>query len=310
MGNGQAAGMRAPTLSRARWRELRRDVAGYVVIGPWLIGFFVFTAGPMVASLALALTHYDLLTPPRWAGLANLGRMASDRLFPLSLWNTAYYSFVAVPAQLVVAFTMAMLLNMRVRGVNVFRTLYYLPTVTPAVASIILWVWIFNPEYGLANTLLRYVGLPPRAWLWDPALSKPSLVVMSLWGVGTQMVVFLGGLQAVPTELYEAAMIDGADGRQRLLHVTLPLISPVTFFNLVMGIIASFQVFTSAFIATEGGPVNTTLFYVLYLYRSGFENWRMGYACALAWVLFVIVLVLTLVQFRLSGSWVYYESAK
>jgi len=296
--------------SGVRRRQRRRNIEGYMVISPWLIGFIIFTVGPMLASLVLMFMSYDLLTPPRWTGLANLNRMVNDRLFTLSLYNTAYYAFAAVPAQLLVAFLLALALNMKVAGVNIFRTLYYLPTVTPAVASVILWVWILNPEYGLANTLLKYVGLPPQAWLWDPKLSKPSFVLMSLWGVGWQMVIFLGALQGVPNELYEAAMIDGAGQWRRLLNVTLPMISPVTFFNLTMGIIRSFQTFTGAYIATGGGPINSTLFYVLHLYRQAFENWRMGYACTLAWVLVILLLVLTLVQFRASGRWVYYESSR
>ena len=305
-----AAVLEAAQQRNRRLRALRRNIEGYLVISPWLVGLIVFTAGPMLASLVLALMRYDLLSPPKWVGLGNFARLGKDRLFTLSLYNTAYYSFLSVPAQLLVALTLALFLNMKVPGVDWFRSMYYLPTITPAVASVILWMWIFNPEYGLANTFLRFLHIPAQGWLWDPKLSKPSIVIMSLWGVGRQMVIFLGGLQGVPKEMYEAAMIDGAGGWRRLLHITLPLISPITFFNLVMGIIGTFQVFTAAFIATEGGPINSTLFYVLHLYRHAFENFRMGYACVLAWVLFVIMLALTLVQFRISGGWVYYDSAR
>ena len=302
-----ASPSRAARARRRFWRELRRDVEGYVVIGPWLVGFLVFTLGPMAASAVLAFTNYDLLTPPEWTGLTNYRRSVGDPLIPLVLYNTAYYTLLAVPAQVAVALVMALLLNIRVRGVNLFRTAYYLPTVTPAVASVLLWVWIYHPEFGLANAILRTVGLPTSLWLRSPEMAKESLVIMSLWGVGSQMVIFLAGLQGVPETLHEAAQIDGATWLQRLRHVTIPMISPVIFFNVIVGMIGSFQVFTAAFIATGGGPIDSTRFYVLYLYEQGFQSFRMGYASFLAWVLFALILLFTLAQFALGRRWVYYE---
>jgi multiple sugar transport system permease protein len=233
--------------------------------------------------------------------------MRVDDLFPTALYNTLYYTVVAVPAQVLVALLMALALNRQVRGINFFRTAYYLPTVTPTVASIILWVWIFNPDFGIANAVLHVVGIPPQKWLGDPQLAKPSLIIMSLWRVGSQMVIFLAGLQSVPEALHEAAAIDGANYLRRLLHVTIPMISPVIFFNVVVGVIDSFQIFTVAFIATGGGPVTATYFYVLHLYDQAFQNFHMGYASALAWVLFAVILAFTVGQFLLGRQWVYYE---
>jgi multiple sugar transport system permease protein len=203
---------------------------------------------------------------------------------------------------------MALLLNLPLPGVPIYRTLFFLPSLTPAVANALLWVWIFSPDFGLANYLLQAVGLPPQKWLFDVNLAKPSLILMGLWGIGSQMIIFLAGLQGIPQILYEAANIDGANEWQRFWRITLPMLSPTIFFNLVIGIIGSFQVFTTAYIATQGGPQNATLFYVLYLWRNGFDYFKMGYASALAWVLLLIVLVLTLIQFRLARRLVYYEA--
>jgi multiple sugar transport system permease protein len=304
VGTQPAAG---PAVRVRRWR---RHVLGYLFIAPWLIGFFVFFAGPMAVSAFLAFTNYDLLTPPRFIGLRNFERMAGDDLFYTTLYNTAYYTFLAVPLQVALALLLAVALNVKVRGVNLFRTAFYLPAITPTVASVILWIYIYNPDYGVANSVLRALGLEPIGWLWDPFWSKPALIVMSLWTIGTQMVVFLAGLQSVPEVLLEAAAIDGAGRLRRFWHVTVPMVSPVIFFNLVVGVIGSFQVFTAAFIATGGGPRNTTLFYVLFLYFQGFQDFRMGYASALAWVLFLIVLTLTLLQFWIARRWVYYEGPR
>ena len=210
----------------------------------------------------------------------------------------------------VVALLLALLLNQRLAGIGFFRTVFYLPTVTPTVASVILWVWIYNPDFGIANGVLRFVGLPPQTWLADPALAKPSLVLMSLWHIGSQMVIFLAGLQSVPVSLYDAAAIDGGNELQQFLHVTLPMISPVVFFNLVLGVIGSFQVFTAAFIATSGGPVNATYFYLLHLYDQAFGSFRMGYASALAWALFALILAFTIAQFRLGRRWICYEAGE
>jgi multiple sugar transport system permease protein len=261
----------------------------------------------MIASIILSMMEWDLFSPPKWVGIQNFTQLFSNRLVGVSLWNTAYYTFISVPLSLAVALGSAMLLTMQIRFQSFFRTFFYLPSVIPAVASAVLWFWVFNPEVGLANSLLRMVGLPESQWIYDVRTSKPSFILMTLWGVGNPMVIFLAGLQGIPTSLYEAAEIDGASWWDTFRAVTLPMLSPVILFNLVLGIIGSFQVFTSAFLMTNGGPQHSTLFTVLYLYRLGFEQFRMGFASALAWLLFVIILIFTLIQLRLSDAWVYYE---
>lgn len=291
--------------SRRWWRIF---IAGYLFVLPWILGFLIFTAGPMLASIVIAFMKWEVITTPEFVGVQNFTALIHDPLFTTSLYNTAFYTILAVPLQLVVALLTAMLLNTKVRGIAFYRTIYYLPSVTPVVASAMLWLWIFNPEFGLANALLDKLGLPKQLWLLDPNWAKPAFIFMSLWGVGGTMVIFLAGLQGVPAELYEAASIDGASTLQRFRRITLPMLTPVIFFNLLIGLIDSFQIFSSAYIMTDGGPQNRTLFYVLYLYRNGFKYFQMGYASALAWVLFVIVLLVTLLQFRFSRRWVYYET--
>jgi multiple sugar transport system permease protein len=295
----------APARGRIRWRK---HLVGYAFLAPWLLGFLVFVAGPMLASAVLAFSDYNVITPPRWVGLANFEALADDKRFYLSLYNTAYYTFLGVPAQLAVAMALALLLNARVRFTSFFRSAFYIPTITPVVASIYLWVWMFNFDYGLINAGLRLIGLAPVNWLWDPGVAKISIIIFSLTRVGAQMVIFLAALQGVPEELYESAAIDGASALRKFWHVTVPMISPLVFLNLVLGIISSFQVFTVAYIATKGGPVDSTLFYVLYLYHHGFQNFKMGFASAMAWILFAVIVLFTLAQFRASRSWVYYES--
>jgi multiple sugar transport system permease protein len=290
-------------------RRLHANVEGYSFISPWLLGFFIFTVGPMLASLYFAFTDYRAITAPRFTGLANFSRMAADRYFLISLSNTAYYVFIGVPAFQLSALAMAMALNAKIKGTAVYRTIYYLPSVMPAVANAVLWVWIFNPDFGFANVVLGWLGLPPLRWLADPALAKPCFIIMGVWATGAGMLIYLAGLQGVSEALYEAAEIDGAGTWSRFRYVTVPMITPSIFFNLVIGFIGSFQVFTTAYVATGGGPVNATLFYVLYLYQMAFQSFWMGYASALAWVLFIIILLFTLVQLRLSRRWVYYEVA-
>jgi multiple sugar transport system permease protein len=295
--------------ARRRWGGLlfREKVDGYVMILPWLLGFILFTAGPMLVSAGLAFTNYDVLTAPRFTGTANFSRMAADELFFKSLWNTAYYTFVGVPLHVCVALIAALLLNVSLPGIRFYRTAFYVPSMTPPVANALLWLWIYNPDFGLANVVLSALHLPTQKWLWDRDFAIPSLILMSLWALGSQMITFLAGLQNVPHQLHEAAQIDGAGTLARFRYITLPMLSPIVLFNTIIAVIGSFQVFTTAYIATNGGPENATLFYVLYLYRNGFEFFKMGYASALAWVLFVIVLIFTLIQFKLSNRWVYYE---
>lgn len=286
------------------WTE-RRDA--YLFILPWFIGFLFFTAGPMLGSLYISFTRWEIVSPSVWVGLEQYQKLLVDDRFYLALWNTAYYVFLGVPLHLFLALMAALAMNMNLRGIRIFRTLYYVPSLTPAVANAILWMWIFHPQWGLANALLNWFGIEGLYWLQDPKLSKPSFIIMSFWTIGGQMVILLAGLKGIPAPLYEAAEMDGAGVFQRFLKVTLPLLTPALFFNLIIAIIGAFQVFTQAYIMTEGGPSYSTLFYLLYLYRMAFENFRMGYASAMAWVLFIIVLFFTLIQFRLSDRWVFYE---
>jgi multiple sugar transport system permease protein len=288
--------------------RVREAIDGYLFIAPWLIGFVFLVSGPMVASLLMSFTEWDLLSPPRWIGVANFQQLFSDPLVGKSLYNTAFFTFFSVPLNLAAALGAALLLNLRVRGRSVFRTAFYLPAIMPAVANAILWFWILNPEVGLANLLLRQVGLPELRWLEDPTTAKPAFILMTMWSIGNSMVIFLAGLQGVPQSLYDAALVDGAGAWQRFRAVTLPMLSPVILFNLVLGIIGSFQIFTSAYLLTQdGGPEQSTLFSVLYLYRLGFEQFRMGYASAYAWLLFLVILVFSLLQLWMSRRWVYYE---
>jgi multiple sugar transport system permease protein len=299
--------LRAP--SRSRSSLLAREAwEGRLFVLPWVVGFLVFTAGPMLYSLFLAFTDYDVLSPPKWVGVVNfVNAFSNDPLFWLALFNTAYYVVIAVPLYLAASFLVALAVNRPVRGVNVYRTLYYLPSITPAVASSILWLMLFQSDFGLVNSLLTAVGAPTPKWLFDPDLTKLVFVAMGFWGIGSSMVTFLAGLQGISETLYDAAAIDGAGVLARFRHVTVPMMTPLIFFNLILGIIASFQIFTSAYIITRGGPANSSLFYVLYLYNNGWQFLKMGYASALAWILFLIILGFTMLQFKLADRWVYYE---
>jgi multiple sugar transport system permease protein len=305
----QLAGPRHVTSTRSTLRR-REAAAGYLAILPWLLGFLFFTLGPLLASFGLMFMDWEILTPPSWNDFGNFRRLLLDPLVPVSLYNTLFYTAFAVPLNLLAALLAALLLNVGLPGTNVYRAIIYLPSQMPLIASSILWFFIFSPTYGLANAVLGYVGLPEQAWLWDVNLVKPSLVIMAVWAFGGAMIIFLAGLQGIPETLYEAAAIDGASGWQRFRHVTLPMLSPTIFFNLVIGVIGSFQVFTNVFVMTQGGPGTASLMLVLYVYRHAFQNFKMGYASTLAWLLFCIVLVFTVIQFRLSRRWVYYEGEK
>lgn len=295
----------------------REAIEGYLYISPWLIGFLVFAAGPMLVSLFLSLTIYKIITPPDLIGVANYVRMFTDDLFWRSLWNTVYYALIFVPISIGGSLTCALLLNQSLWGRTLFRAIYFLPSITPIVATAFLWLWIFQPNVGLANYLLGEVGIAGPRWLDDIQWSKPALILISLWGSigGGAMLIFLAGLQGIPHELYESAEIDGAGVNSKFWRITLPLLSPSMFFNMVLGLIGAMQMFTLAFVATSGagqtrpagGPAYSTLFYVLNLYNHAFDYWEMGYASALAWFFFLILLLLTYWQLRLSRSWVYYE---
>jgi len=257
-------------------------------------------------SLYYSFTDYDILSPPWWVGGQNYSYMISDKVFWIALNNTLYFLVIGLPVQLVVAFLLAMLLNTRVRGMALYRSLFFLPTIIPPVVTAMLWQWIFNADVGMFNGMLYQLGIQGPAWLADPAWSKPSLIIMSLWGVGGSMLIFLASLQDVPRQLYEAADIDGASPWQKTIHITLPMVSPVILFNLINGIIGTFMYFTEPFIMTGGGPLRSTTFYSLYLYENAFRFFRLGYASAQAWVLFVIVLSLSLLALKSSAHWIYY----
>ncbi len=301
-----------PAVIRSRRSSLRRRqiIQGYLFISPVVLGYLIWVAGPMLMAIWLSLTEWNLLQPPKFVGLDNYQQMLQDDLFWKSLSVTLYFTLVSVPLSLAISFAVALLMNVKVRGIAFFRTLFYMPSIVPAVASAVLWVWVFNSEFGLLNSMLRALGLPKVLWLQDPATAMPALILMSLWSIGGTMVIYLAGLQGIPQHLYEAAEIDGANYWSRFRHVTIPMMSPVIFFNLVIGLIAALQTFTQGYLITRGGPQNATLFYGLYIYRSAFQNFKMGYAAALSLVLFTLVLLLSLFVFRQLGRLVYYEEAR
>jgi multiple sugar transport system permease protein len=286
----------------------REAIWFYLLISPFLIGFLAFTAGPLLASLYLSFTDYDLVAAPAWTAGENYGNLLEDSFFWRSLRVTTVYTLMSVAPGLIFSLALALLLNQRAPGVHLFRTIFYLPTVVSGVALAALWQWIFNVDFGVLNyAIWKLAGVKGPLWLRSEVWVLPSLSLISLWGVGGTMVIFLAGLQGIPTELYEAAELDGATGLRRLFGITLPLLSPVIFFNLITSMIAAFQIFTTPQVLTKGGPNYASLVYVLYLFQVGFRDFRMGYASALAWVLFTIVLVLTMLAFRSSASWVHYE---
>src|SRR5579884_859236 len=265
-------------MTRAR---LLRRYEGYLFVLPWLIGLVLFRLGPMLASLALSFTQWDLMRPPVFIGLENYERLVGDDLFWASLKNTAIYVAGRVPLVLVLAMLVAVMLNQRIPGRSTLRTIYYLPVVTPEVAMALLWAWMFDGNFGLVNSLLKAVGIKGPAWLASTDWALPAVIVVSTWGIGSLMVIYLAGLQGVPQHLYEAAELDGANGLQKLRHITIPFLTPVIFFNMVMGVIGSFQIFTKVQVMTNGGPANATLVYVLYLYDNAFQWLKMGYGAAL-----------------------------
>jgi len=289
--------------SRTYWQ---RTLEGYLFILPWIIGFVVFTAGALISSFSISLTDWNMIGAPVFVGLANYRTMLTDIYFWQSLKVTVLYLF-NVPINLALGLFLAMLLNQKIRGMSVFRTLFYLPSITSGVAVSLLWMWIFNPRFGIVNIMLAKIGIDGPAWLGSEQWALPALIVMSVWGVGGGMLIYLGALQGIPTTFYEAATLDGAGAWHKFRNITLPMITPVLLLNLVIGVIASFQVFTQAYVMTKGGPNYATLFYVLYLYEQAFQWFKMGYAAALAWVLFLVILLFTFVIQRSSSRWVYYE---
>jgi multiple sugar transport system permease protein len=288
----------------------RGILAGYLFISPVILGYLIWVAGPMLMAIWLSLTEWDMLRPATFVGLGNYQQMLQDDLFWKSLAVTFYFTLVSVPLSLALSFAVALLVNVNVRGIAFFRMLFYLPSIVPLVVNAVLWLWIFNSELGLLNGLLNWLGLPKVLWFQDSNWSMPALILMSQWGIGGAMMIFLAGLQGIPQHLYEAAEIDGANYWARFRHVTIPMMSPVLFFNLVIGLIGALQTFVPGYLMTQGGPQNSTLFFGLYIFRSAFRDFKMGYAAALSLVLFAIVLLLSVFVFRYLGRLVYYEEPR
>jgi multiple sugar transport system permease protein len=294
-------------------RQRRNLLIGLMFVAPAIIGFLIFTLWPVVQSLYYSFTDYNILQPPYWVGLRNYQDLLKDRLFGLALTNTLIMVGIGLPIHLIFDLGMAFLLNQRIRGLAIYRTIFYIPSVTPVVASAIVWLWLFNGQYGIINVVLGWFGVPRIGWLTDPNWTKPAMIFMGLWFGGNTILIYLAGLQEVPLEMLEAAELDGAGAWQKTRFVTLPMMSPVIFYTLIINLVGYFQYFTEAWVMTAnregaaGGPANSLLFYSMYLYQSAFQNLKMGYASAQAWILFLVVLVATIVLFRTSG-WVYYHA--
>jgi multiple sugar transport system permease protein len=292
-------------------RARREAIEGYLFILPWLIGYLLFRLGPLLASLYLSFTNYSGSGSPKWIGLENYRYMLTeDPRFLDSLRSTLSYVAGYLPASLVLGLAIALLMNQKVRGILVFRGIYYLPAVTTGVAVALLWQFVFHKQYGVLNAILSPFGIPQIGWLVDPNVVMYAFIIMALWGVGSTMIVYLAGLQAIPTELYEAATIDGANGGQKFWSVTLPLLTPVLFFNLVTGMIAAFQIFENAYIMTNGGPNYATYFFGLNIYFTAFQSLRFGYSSTIAYILFVLIAALTLFVMTTSRRWVYYAAER
>jgi multiple sugar transport system permease protein len=295
------------------WR--RQALDGYLLASPAILGLLIFTAYPLIYSFYLSFTEYNFVKSPEWIGTANYREMADDGLLRKSLGQTFYFCALSIPLTLIGSFVVALLLNTGVRGISLFRTIWYLPALVPAVAAAALWRWILNRDFGIVNELLYRLGLPTPGWLVEPEFTIPTLALVALWtGLGGTMLIFLAGLQGVPTHLYEAAALDGASAWRRLWNVTIPMMSPIIFFNLVLGVINSFQAFTTVYLlytpsgSSSVGPSDSAMLYLVYLYRNAFQYLRVGYAAALSWALFLIIVVLTLLLFRLQRRWVFYET--
>lgn len=294
---------------RRRRRLLVRNLQGWLFVSPWLLGLLMFFLGPMLASIYLSFTSYNIVQSPRFIGLRNYIEMVQDPLIWQALKITSIYAVISVPLSIFLGLVLAILLNQKVRGIAVWRTVYYLPSIISGVAVALLWEWLFNGRYGLVNYMLeRLFGIEGPNWLADTRTAIWAFVVISIWQVGGSMLINLAALQGVPTSLYEAAEIDGAGAWRKFRNVTIPMISPVIFFNLIMGIIGALKSFDLFFIMTDGGPNNSTLTFMLYLYRQAFESLRMGYGSAMAWLLFAYLIILTAIVFKSSSKWVYYES--
>ena len=288
-------------------KELRRFIIGILFASPWIIGFVLWTIYPILASIYYSFTRYDVVRPPRYLGLTNYSDLLlRDETFRTVIGNTVYLVAIGVPVGVVTAFLLATLLNRGMRFRAVFRTIFFLPSIVPAIAAAEVWRWVYNPRYGLINSVLKSMGLATIPWLSSPVLAKPSLIIIHAWSQGTAMLIFLAALQDVPRSLYDAATVDGANAWQRFWHVTIPMCTPSILFVLLTAMIGAFQYFTLGWLLTQGGPNRSTEFYSMYLYRNAFTYFKMGYASALAWLLFILIVTCTILIFRTSARWVYY----
>jgi multiple sugar transport system permease protein len=298
-----------PARRRSSPLTRRKAIEGYLYISPFLLGFLIFTAYPLVASFYLSFTSYNIISDPTWIGLDNYRKaFFEDTQFWASLNRTGRYALLVVPFGIVCSLLAAILLNQGFKGTSIFRMIFFMPSITPVIASVLIWLWLLQPSIGVVNYLLSLIGVPGPPWVQSTTWAVPSLVILSLWNTagGSRMIVFLAGLQGVPQELYEASHIDGANRWQRFWNVTVPMISPTIFFNLVISVIGALSVFSVAYIGTQGGPNYATYFYVYHLYISAFQFNLMGFASAMAWIFLVIVLALTWLQFWGQKRWVYY----
>ncbi|MFV3012523.1 carbohydrate ABC transporter permease [Clostridium botulinum] len=277
-------------------------------ISPWIIGFLAITLIPMISSIIISFTEWNILTQPKWVGIKNYIDIFNDPLFYKSLKVTLLYTAFSVPINVVLSLFVALLLNNNIKHMNMYRTIYYLPAVVSGVVVSLLWAWIFNPEFGLLNNMLSKIGIEGCQWIYDEKWVIPSLIIMGIWGIGGGIIIYLSGLQSIPKDLYEAAKIDGASFWQNLIHITIPSMSPILLFTTLTSIIGSLQTFTQAYVMTEGGPNHSSLFYAYYVYKHAFTWHKMGKACALAWILFLIILFISLLVLKVSSSRVYYEA--
>lgn len=302
--------VRARTQPR-RTQATREAIAAYLFILPNMLGFVIFTVLAVAASAVISLTNWDLLSPAKFVGLANYQRLlTNDPLFQKVLLNTFYFTFVSVPLAVIVSLALALALNQGLRGVTIFRTIYFLPVITSMVVVALIWRWFYNPDFGVLNYVLFKIGITnPPNWLANRQSAMPAVIIMAVWKqLGYNMVIFLAGLQAIPTNLYEAASIDGAGRWARFRHITIPMLTPTTFFIVVISIINSLQVFDAVLVLTEGGPANATRTIVYHIWQQAFQFLQMGYAAAVAWVLFFMIFLVTMLQWKLQGRWVHYEA--
>ncbi|MBO7742835.1 sugar ABC transporter permease [Paenibacillus sp. MWE-103] len=306
-----ATTLKAYPQTKLKSSNYKRKMAlyGLLFASPWIIGILVFSAYPLIMSIYYSFTTYSILDHGKWVGFGNYKELMSDSTFKISIYNTLYYTFISVPLNIAVGVGLALLLNTKIKGQGIYRTLFFIPSLVPAVATTIIWLWLLNPQFGLVNYWLEQIGIPGPPWLGDESWSKPSLILMSLWGVGQAIVIYLAGLQDIPQDYYEAADIDGANTVRKLRHITLPLMTPVIFFNLIMGVIGTMQNFVLPYTLTNGtgSPADSLMFYVMYLYQNAFLYLKMGYASAMAWILFLIVVVLTALIFISQKRWVHYQ---